>query len=129
MTQNSVNNEKKSRVIRETKKADFLEVVSNIRDIINGESFDDHICEMTGNGLYKLTTTRPSDMTGVKETEKAGLKWYKVPTTDYRVAVEAYVQYRLTCEVKANSNALKKFADLSLEQKLALLEKAAELLG
>lgn len=119
--QSANNIEKKSRAIRETKREDFLEVVNNIRTIINGESFESEICEKTANGLYKLTTTIPSDMTGVKRFEKSGLKWYQVPTTDYRVAFEGYIQYRLTSEVKANSNALKQFADLSLEEKLQLL--------
>lgn len=119
----TINNEKKTRSIREVSKSDFLGAIEEYKNVVNGASFETAICETTANGLYKLTTTRPTDMHGVKDMEKSGLKWYKVPTTDYRVAIESYIQYRLTCEVKARSNALKQFADLSLEEMTALLQQ------
>lgn len=121
MSTTSVNNEKKTRVIKETKKEDFLAVVNSFREIVNAEDFDETICKATGNGLYKYTTTRPTDMTGVKDETHDDLKWYKVPTTDYAVALGSYIDFRLTCKAKARSNAMRQIKDLSTEELLALV--------
>lgn len=125
----SVNDEKKTRAIRETKREDFVKVINEVSAIMTADDFEATICKATGNGLYKFSTTAPQDMTGVKKVIVDGLTWYKVPTNDYRISLTSYLQYRLTSKAKADSAALKKFADLTLEQKLALLEKAQELLG
>ncbi len=120
----SVNDEKKARAIRQTNKADFLQVVNQIRDIVNADDFEGRVCELTANGLYKLTTECPQDRTGVKNYESQGVKWYKVPTTDYSVSFFSYLKFRLTNESKAKSEARKALANLSLEELQKLLALA-----
>lgn len=121
MSKPTANDEKKVRAIRETKREDFVKVLNDVRELITAEDFEETICESTGNGLYKFSTTAPSDMTGVKKATVQGLTWYKVPTSDYRISFTSYIQYRLTSEAKARSNAIKQLADLSTEELLALL--------
>lgn len=117
----TANEEKKSRAIRETSREEFTKVIDSVKDIMSAETFVDDICKMTGNGLYKFSTTRPNDMTGVKKHESQGLTWYKVPTSDYRLSFSSYIQFKLTSETKARSNAIKQLSELSTEELLALL--------
>ena len=121
MSKTSANNEKKTRAIKETKKDDFVKVINDVKNIMAADDFEQTICESTNNGLFKFSTSCPQDMTGVKSVTVDGLKWYKIPTTDYRISLVSYLQYRLTSKAKAKSNALKAFSDLSLDEQLALL--------
>lgn len=121
MAKTSVNNESKTRAIRQTSRDEFVKVLDNVRNIMSEETFENDICETTGNGLYKFTTTAPNDMTGVKKFEKSGLTWYKVPTSDYRLSFTSYLQYRLTADAKAKSALIKQLSELSNEELLALL--------
>lgn len=118
---NSVSNEKKTRAIKQTSREDFVKVINDVIELVTAPDFIDTICDKSANGLYKFTTSLPSDMTGVKSFEVQGLKWYKVPCTDYRLSLTSYIQYRLTSETKARSNAIKQLADLSTEELLAML--------
>jgi len=124
----SVNDEKKTRSIKVVDQLDFLKVVNEVKEILNAEDFENVVCEKTGNGLYKFTTTCPNDKTGVKDFEADGLKWYKVPTTDYRISLTSYLQYRLTAKAKAVAAAKKELSDLSLEElrELIALRNAAK---
>ena len=123
MTKKTANEEKKTRSIRVTSKGDFLTTINEVKELINDSDFDDAICESTANGLYKFSTTQPTDMTGVKTTEVQGLKWYKIPTTDYRISLTSYIQFRMTSDAKARANAIKKLSELTTDELLALLQK------
>ena len=117
----TANNEKSGRVVKQTTREEFVSVLNEIKSLVNGEEFEDAICKRTDNGKYKLTDTKPTDMSGVKSFEADGVKWYLVPTTDYRVSFSSYLGYRLNKEKKARQNALKKLADLSTAELLALI--------
>lgn len=119
-TANDLEN-KKSRAIRETNKEDFVKVINDVKELLNDDAFVENVCEKTANGLYKMTTTAPNDMTGVKRFESQGLTWFKVPTSDYRLSLTSYISYKLTCETKARSNAIKQLAELSTEELLEIL--------
>jgi hypothetical protein len=116
----------KTRAIRETNQSDFLKCINDFVGILESENFDADICGFTENGLYKVTDTKPTDMTGVKKHEENGMIWYKVPTTTYATSFISYLQYRMTKRAKANQNALKQLASLSLEENLALLASLAK---
>ena len=119
----SVNNEKSGRVVKETTREEFVKVLEDIRTLVNGEEFVDAICKRTDNGKFKVTDSKPTDMYQVKEFEADGVKWYLVPTTDYRVSFSSYLGYRLNCEKKARQKVLKELANLTLEELLALTKK------
>lgn len=119
----TANEEKKTRSIRVVSKSDFTSVINDVKELLNGENFLDEVCAKTGNGLYKLTTSIPSDMTGVKSFKSYDLKWYQVPTTEYLTSLTSYISYILTNEKKARNEAIKKLKDLSTEELLALIAK------
>lgn len=119
----SVNDEKKVRAIRETSREEFVKVINAVKEIMSEENFVDTICTSTANGLYKFSTTCPNDMTGVKTVETQGLRWYKIPTSDYRLSLTSYLGYRLTSESKAKSNLIKQLSEMSADELLALLAK------
>ena len=122
MTKNvSVNNDKKTRAIKVTSRDEFVKVINDVKELVNAPDFVDNICEKTGNGLYKFSTTMPNDMTGVKTFDAQGLKWYQIPTNDYRLSLTSYISYKMTCETKARSNAIKQLSELPIEQLIALL--------
>jgi len=117
----TANNEKSGRVVRETTKESFLKSVNSVIELVTGENFIKAVCERTENGKYKVTDSRPENMDKVKTFESDGVKWYLVPTTDDKTAIATYIRYRLNKEKVANNNLNKEFANLTLEQKQALL--------
>ena len=119
---NDVTNiEKNGRVVRETTKEGFEKSVKSVIDLVTNESFVGAVCERTENGKYKVTDSKPLDMSQVKTFESDGVKWYLVPTTDDKTAIATYIRYRLNKEKVANNNLNKEFANLTLEQKQQLL--------
>lgn len=119
----TANNEKSGRVIKETTREEFVKVLNEIKELVNGEEFENAICKRTDNGKYKLTDTKPVDMSGVKEFDANGVKWYCVPTTDYRVSFSSYIGYRLNNERKAKAKLLKEIASMSLDELQQLIGK------
>jgi len=124
MTKNnkSVNTEKNGRAVRETNRESFSASVTAMVALVSAPEFMDAVCKRTDNGKYKVTDTKPTDMDKVKTFESDGVKWYLVPTTDDKTAIATYIRYRLNKEKVANNNLNKEFANLTLEQKKALLE-------
>lgn len=120
-TKKTANNDKSSRVVRETTREGFEKSVQSVIDLVTSESFIQSVCERTDNGKFKVTDTKPTDMNKVKTFESDGVKWYLVPTTDDKTAIATYIRYRLNKTKVANNQANKAFADLTLEQKQALL--------
>lgn len=117
----SANTDKSGRAVRETSRESFAASVNAVVSLVSAPEFMDAVCKRTENGRYKLTDSRPSDMDKVKSFESDGVKWYLVPTTDDKIAIATYIRYRLTKEKVANNNLNKEFANLTLEQKQALL--------
>ena len=118
----SVNNEKSGRVVRDTNRESFEKSVNSVIELVTSENFVDAVCKRTDNGKYKVTDTKPTDLSQVKTFESDGVKWYLVPTTDDKTAIATYIRYRLNKEKVANNNLNKLFAGLTLEQKQALIE-------
>ena len=114
--------EKSGRVVRETTRESFEKSVTSVIELVSSNGFMDAVCSRTDNGKYKVTDTKPVDMNKVKTFESDGVKWYLVPTTDDKTAIATYIRYRLNKEKVANNNLNKAFAELTLEQKQALLE-------
>ena len=121
------NIEKSGRVVRETTAEKFAESVNAVIELVSDASFLEAVSKRTDNGKYKVTDTKPVDMSCVKTFESEGVKWYLVPTTDDKTAISTYIRYRLNKTKVANNNLNKSFAELTLEQKQALLAKLAEL--
>jgi len=121
----ATNIEKNGRVVRETTKEGFEKSVQSVIDLVTGENFMQAVCERTENGKYKVTDSKPTDMNKVKTFESDGVKWYLVPTTDDKTSIATYIRYRLNKEKVANNNLNKEFANLTLEQKQALLAMLA----
>ena len=121
----TANNEKSGRVVRETTKEGFEKSVNSVIELVTSDNFIAAVSERTENGKYKVTDSRPTDMDKVKTFESDGVKWYLVPTTDDKTAIATYIRYRLNKEKVANNNLNKEFANLTLEQKQALLAMLA----
>jgi hypothetical protein len=117
----TANNDKSSRVVRETTRDQFLKTVNQVVELVTSENFIDAVCERTENGKYKITDTKPTDMNKVKTFELDGVKWYQVPTTDDKTAIATFIRYRLNREKIANNTLNKQFAELTMEQKQQLL--------
>jgi len=115
------NAEKNGRVVRETTREGFEKSVTAMVELVTSDSFMQAVCERTENGKYKVTDSKPTDMNKVKTFESDGVKWYLVPTTDDKTAIATYIRYRLNKVKVANNQANKAFAELTLEQKQALL--------
>ena len=119
------NTEKNGRVVRETSAEKFAESVNAVIELVSDASFLEAVSKRTENGKYKVTDTKPVDMSSVKTFESEGTKWYLVPTTDDKTAISTYIRYRLNKTKVANNNLNKAFAELTLEQKQQLLAMLA----
>ena len=122
MTKKIESLDKSSRVVRETTRENFAKSVNAVIELVSSPEFFGAVCERTDNGKYKVTDTKPTDMDKVKTFESEGCKWYLVPTTDDKTAIATYIRYRLNKSKVANNNLNKQFAELTIEQKMQLLQ-------